>query len=1171
MLLVLSWRSNSTNVYVAIIAISILGLVSTYFGHGPFINDDLNTNLIRLQLFLASLFITGLTIESIKFTHKLKVPSLLMILTWAITTLLISLFEQAEYRRQKLQFDHHVNLAIGDIYERLNLYENALLAVRAFIQASEKITPQEWEQFEKSFDFINRYPGLIGIGLIERVAPKKLADFIKQQKKMGRSDFAIKLMPFNRVANYPNGFDDRYIMTYINSSPVTTPLIGSDLGSEIRRREALELAISTGKPTATKPVKMLTSPIRQGFLFLLPIFDKSTSPKTSVDRKREVRGFVYAPIVFENFFENAFNLDHDQLNVEISSDQEILYRDGKVLRDQDDFTSQSTISFAQQKLILRWRGTFHHSSSSLASWVNLVASFFTLLLSSLTVGLQNITRKAEEIAEEKTLLLTKSEKEVRQLNQDLEKTVSERTRELEDAFKELQQNEQRLKELADSMPQIVWITDPNGDIEYYNRRWYEYIGEYLSQKELFQYIHPDDRNDVKEKWEKSIAEGMSFEIELRIWSQVANQFCWHLLRIVPIRNKAGIVMRWYGTATDIHDQKQLLLEQQKLISLIENTPDASIMFDGHWEIVYSNSAAQKLFGLERNLSHQITDIFSSYHMFTEIIFPAISQEGKWEGEIELWDKKNQHGIITYSQCFIISDPNGGIPLVTALVSRDISDLKSAELERIEAKSREEAARAASKLKSDFLANLSHEIRTPVNGIIGMTELIRDTDLDPDLQDMVDSLKYSGDSLLALLNDILDFSKIEAGKFELENIPFNLRKLIEETLRTFDHNVIQSKIHLSLEIAPNIPGFLFGDPLRIRQILLNLISNAFKFSQKGDINVKVSQLSLVDKTIHLYFEVTDTGIGISKENISKLFVPFVQADSSMARRFGGAGLGLSICKYLVEKMNGNIGVTSQIGIGSTFWFDIALQTQVPAVIPEENGVKQISQKINILVAEDNNINQKVFGRMLEKINADVSQVFNGKEAVNLCEKQKFDVILMDCQMPVMDGYSATKTIRDSHGINAFTPIIAVTANAGKDEYQRCINAGMNDCIYKPMKTEILLNTITTWVERNSPSLDRSQLLHHVDQTGEMFEELKKIYQESTPRQIREIAQALESKDYGSAAFLVHRLKSGALNLGYQTAGRLCEFLEQELLSGNNPDVIESKWIKLKEELQATLRT
>lgn len=372
----------------------------------------------------------------------------------------------------------------------------------------------------------------------------------------------------------------------------------------------------------------------------------------------------------------------------------------------------------------------------------------------------------------------------------------------------------------------------------------------------------------------------------------------------------------------------------------------------------------------------------------------------------------------------------------------------------ELKKARDIAEQAAKAKAMFLANMSHEIRTPLNGIVGMIDIMRQTNLDDQQREYLSIIDISSETLLMIINDILDFSKIEASQISFEQISFNIRNEVDDVYKVLVYSARQKNLELSVRISNDVPETVQGDPFRLKQILINLINNAIKFTKKGFVRVSVSFVRKTGKKDVIRFEVRDTGIGISPENQKKLFTSFSQADTSTTRNFGGSGLGLAISKRLVQMMGGDIGVDSEEGRGSTFWFTASLDETVSGLIVKEEVKNEYKVRpLKILLAEDNAINQKVSMINIHKLGHQVELAGNGREAVEMFSRQTFDLILMDVHMPEMDGLEATREIRKiekerqtDHPI----PIIAMTATIYEEDIRSFYRWGMNDYLGKPFK-------------------------------------------------------------------------------------------------------------------------
>jgi len=520
-----------------------------------------------------------------------------------------------------------------------------------------------------------------------------------------------------------------------------------------------------------------------------------------------------------------------------------------------------------------------------------------------------------------------------------------------------------------------------------------------------------------------------------------------------------IVVLWNRKLSKINRESQRLqdeLNHQKefLEYILDNALETIVIFENH-SCVHINQSGVETYGFkDKNEAVGMSAFDFVAPESLELVKRKIMSD--YEKPYEMMAVKKDGStipIIIRGQNIIRN--NKTLRIVSVI---DLTEVKQKEQQLLDAKER---AEEATKLKSEFLANMSHEIRTPMNGILGMVHLTLQTELDTKQKHYLQKIDTSAKNLLGIINDILDFSKVEVGKVSIENVDFDLQTMIEEVMSLISMTTLEKGIRLSLEYDVDVEFSLRGDKLRISQILTNILSNAVKFTQNGSIEIHVSK----NESNQYLFEVCDTGIGLTKEEIAKLFVSFSQADGSTTRKYGGTGLGLSISKQLVELMGGSIWVESKEGIGSCFSFEIPLESASQTLRQEKREYTladiQTLYGSNILLTEDNEINQEIILGLLENSGINIDIANNGQEALLLLKEKKYELILMDIQMPIMDGYETTKRIRKEE---IEIPIIALTANAMREDIEKTHRAGMNEHLNKPIDVNRLYATLIHYISK-----------------------------------------------------------------------------------------------------------
>ncbi len=695
---------------------------------------------------------------------------------------------------------------------------------------------------------------------------------------------------------------------------------------------------------------------------------------------------------------------------------------------------------------------------------------------------------------------------------------------------------------------------------------------------LVELIYPDDR-PLMEKWIGDCLAGKKpAELDFRIVLADGS------IRFIRgrgevQRDKDGKALRMVGSAQDISERKQAETEL-RIAAIAFESQEGIIITDAEHTILRANQAFSRISGYSaEEVIGKTPGMFASGlhdEEFHAAKWRTIEQTGSWEGE--MWNRRKNGEI--YPEWLTIAAVKNDSGIITHYVATfiDITERKLAEQAMQEA---ELKANLANQAKSEFLANMSHEIRTPMNAIIGMAKLALRTELTPKQTNYLNKITYASQSLLSIINDILDFAKIEAGRLELELLPFSLDELLHYLSDIIDLKAKQKNIVVVTLVNEKTPRWLIGDTLRLGQILINLVSNAVKFTEKGRIIVSVTPEELNPETVRLRFSVQDSGIGMSSEQIERLFQAFSQADSSITRRYGGTGLGLSISKSLIEMMGGEIRVESTPGQGSTFSFTVLLG--IPEAPPplitrasRENSAN-ISACLSgrkVLLVEDNDINRELAIELLSGLGIKVEVAENGREGVERVFSEPFDLVIMDVQMPEMDGLTATRLIR-ANGRFASLPIIAMTANAMTGDREITLAAGMNDYLAKPIMPEKLTELLIKWLDgatgraesspqwpeqkrqavaevelpQQLPPFDIPAAMLRVRNNATLLYKLLTMFRIQYTEALPKLKKLLQDGDYHEAKRFVHTLKGVAANLENRELVEAASALEHTLHEEN----------------------
>lgn len=737
------------------------------------------------------------------------------------------------------------------------------------------------------------------------------------------------------------------------------------------------------------------------------------------------------------------------------------------------------------------------------------------------------------------------------------------TIERKDAAHELEQSKQFAEAIATQSPNSIYIIDLDTKEQIYTNR--KILGQLgYTEAEMLQMgdkliptiVHPDDLKLIATHYEAfySMKDGEFFEFEVRVVSK-SGELMWYFNKETIFKRKPdGTPAQILGMGVDITERKQAEEELNKLSIVADKTDSVVVISDEKSRVEWVNEAFTRITGytFDDVKGKQPSVILKGPNTEKSSLEYMYKKQEKYEPfTVEVLNYRKDGKPIWFSITNTPVENNGELKFIEIAI--DITDKKEAEFQLIKAK---ETAERSARIKEEFLANMSHEIRTPMNSVVGFTDILMETDLNTDQYKYVESIHTAGQNLKVILDDILSFSKMEAGKLEIVKNDFSVHELISNIIDLFAEKAREKRLDLSYTIGSSVPEFVVGDSVRINQILNNLVGNALKFTHEGCVNIGVRTLGVEDKTVRLEFVVKDTGIGIPKNKLSKVFESFTQATADTTRKYGGTGLGLTIAKRLVELQGGKIQVKSKADVGTTFSFDILFE------ISDQKKVKKAksssTQKrgealkgYKILLCEDNELNQRLALEVVCRLyGATLHIADNGKIGLEMLEAKPYDLVLMDIHMPEMDGIEAGKKIRASGDERVKnTPIIAMTADAMEKERKRCFSIGMNDYVSKPFRKEELLEKIlkhATKPDKNEveelPLYDLSNLYDVSMGDKDFVKEMIKSFMNNTPKELAHLDDLIDKGELLLARKQAHKLKSSLGLMGMIEAGKMAEAME-----------------------------
>ena len=1058
------------------------------------------------------------------------------LLTW-LTCSRMAILVEAE---RQVTFHAACDRLTSELERRFHVPVYGLRGAQGAILAGGARDAAEFRAYVAARDLDRAFPGILGFGFIRRCQRLDLDALVAEERADQGPAFTVRTS---------GTAADLYIITRIEPLSRNRPAWGFDVGSESERRNAVERAVATGSPTITGIITLVQDGERTpGFLILLPVYTPGLPLDSPEQRTAALHGLVYAPLIARDLLHGIESLSGGVVTCRVTdgpaATAPTIYHTSTPAAIDPAHTSVREASIHGRDLGMHLMGTPALYATSAPAGIRAIAVAGALLSLCMALCVHLLLvgqRRALGLAERMTTALS---------------LAKERAEDLA--------RESATFQAAIDRHTIVSITDAQGRITAANDAFCAISG--YERHELVGQDHQIVKSGVHERefwrraWDELVA-GRPWRADVCNRAKDGSLY-WVDSLIVPFLDSDGRPERFISIRTDISARKHSEAGQHAAIVLREAILTAThhaviaVRIDGI--ISHFNPAAERMLGYG---AHEMIGLHTPalFHDPAEMsaraavlsaelgrtvelgldVFVVLPRERGGADEREwTYVRKDGSRFPVLLSVTAIRDAEGVLQGYLG-VALDISERRRQD-ERLRAALA--AAEAATRAKADFLATMSHEIRTPMNGVIGMTGQLLKTDLDPHQRDCAETIRSCGESLLTLISDILDFSKIEAGRLELEAIPVDLVQLTHEVIALFLPTAEAKSISLSSELAADLPRSLSCDPTRIRQILTNLISNALKFTEQGGVVLRLSCPGPI------VIEVADTGIGMTVDQRQRIGEAFAQADASTTRQYGGTGLGLSICTRLVELMHGRFELTSHLGQGTTVRIELPLAAATEA--PRAATPAPIHARLalgRVLLTEDNLVNRKVIQLMLRAHVEAIEVAVNGAEAVAMAAGGGYHCILMDCQMPVMDGYEATRHIRAQELADARprTPIIALTANALSSDRERCLAAGMDAYVSKPLREEDLMTALARLPPTPSGQLDHLRAIMSPAEIDQLVTESIGVLTSI----VDQLDQVVRDRDWLRLARLAHDLRGTAVYLNLEALGALASSVER---AGRNAD-------------------